>query len=424
MSATDEELAGTEKAKSKRPKSLWLNLDYMLLWSGQMVSNVGTQVSTLAFPLLILALTHSPAQAGFAGALRALPYVIFSLPAGALIDRWDRKRVMILCDTGRAISMASIPVALVLGHLTILQIYLVSLIEGTLFVFFNIAEAACLPRVVPKEQLPAATAQNMATDGITLLLGPSLGGALYSAGRLLPFVADAVSYVVSVISLFFIRAKFQKERVAARRKLWIEIHEGLSWLWHQPLIRFIAILTGGNNLISSGGLTLIIIVLAQQQHASSFTIGLIFAVGGIGAILGSLIATPLQKRLSFGQAIIGTSWVFAIFIPLFIIAPNPLVLGIITAASFFAGPIYNVVQFSYRSAIIPDELQGRVNSVFRLIAFGGQPLGLALTGLLIENIGVIPTLLVDTVGMVILAIAATVNTHVRNAKPLSEIENV
>jgi MFS family permease len=423
MPATNEELVDLEEVQPKQPKSLWLNLDYMLLWSGQMVSNVGTQVSTLAFPLLILALTNSPAQAGFAGALRALPYLIFSLPAGALIDRWDRKRVMILCDTGRALSMASIPVALMLGHLTILQLYLVSLIEGTLFVFFNIAEAACLPRVVPKEQLPAATAQNMATDGITVLLGPSLGGALYSAGRLLPFVADAVSYAVSVISLFFIKVKFQKERVAARRNLGIEIQEGLSWLWHQPLIRFIAILTGGNNLINSG-FVLIIIVLAQQQHASSFTIGLIFAVGGIGGIIGALIATSLQKRLSFGQAIIGTSWIFALFIPLYAIAPNPLMLGIITAATFVAGPVYNVVQFSYRSAIIPDELQGRVNSVFRLIAFGGQPLGLALTGLLIQNIGVIPTILVDAAGMVILAVAATVNTHVRNAKPLSEIENV
>jgi MFS family permease len=423
MPATNEELVDLEEVQPKQPKSLWLNLDYMLLWSGQMVSNVGTQVSTLAFPLLILALTNSPAQAGFAGALRALPYLIFSLPAGALIDRWDRKRVMILCDTGRALSMASIPVALMLGHLTILQLYLVSLIEGTLFVFFNIAEAACLPRVVPKEQLPAATAQNMATDGITVLLGPSLGGALYSAGRLLPFVADAVSYAVSVISLFFIKVKFQKERVAARRNLGIEIQEGLSWLWHQPLIRFIAILTGGNNLINSG-FVLIIIVLAQQQHASSFTIGLIFAVGGIGGIIGALIATSLQKRLSFGQAIIGTSWIFALFIPLYAIAPNPLMLGIITAATFVAGPVYNVVQFSYRSAIIPDELQGRVNSVFRLIAFSGQPLGLALTGLLIQNVGVIPTILVDAAGMVILAVAATVNTHVRNAKPLSEIENV
>lgn len=423
MPATNEELVNLEEMQPKRPKSLWLNLDYMLLWSGQMVSNVGTQVSTLAFPLLILALTDSPAQAGFAGALRALPYLIFSLPAGALIDRWDRKRVMILCDTGRAISMASIPVALVFGHLTIIQLYLVALVEGTLFVFFNIAEAACLPRVVPREQLPAATAQNMATDGITVLLGPSLGGALYTAGRLLPFVADAVSYAVSVISLFFIKAKFQKERVAARRNLWTEIREGLGWLWHQPLIRFIAILTGGNNLINSG-YVLIIIVLAQQQHASSFTIGLIFAVGGIGGIIGALIATPLQKRLSFAQAIIGTSWLFALCIPLYAIAPNPLMLGIITAGAFVAGPVYNVVQFSYRSAIIPDELQGRVNSVFRLIAFGGQPLGLALTGLLIQSIGVMPTVLVDAAGMVILAVAATLNAHVRNAKSLSEVENV
>src|SRR2546423_6883100 len=301
MPTSNEELVDLEEMKPGQPKSLWLNLDYMLLWSGQIVSNVGTQVSTLAFPLLILALTNSPAQAGFAGALRALPYVIFSLPAGALIDRWDRKRVMILCDTGRALSMASIPVALVLGHLTILQLYLVSLIEGTLFVFFNIAEAACLPRVVPKEQLPAATAQNMATDGITVLLGPSLGGALYSAGRLLPFVADAVSYVVSVISLFFIKVKFQKERVAARRNLWVEIREGLSWLWHQPLIRFIAILTGGNNLISSG-YVLIIIVLAQQQHASSFIIGLIFAVGGIGGIIGALDVNVREHVDRFVQA--------------------------------------------------------------------------------------------------------------------------
>ena len=385
-----------------------------------MVSNVGTQVSTLAFPLLILAVTGSPAQAGFAGALRALPYLIFSLPAGALIDRWDRKRTMILCDTGRALSMASIPVALAIGHLTIIQLYLVSLIEGTLFVFFNIAEAACLPRVVLKEQLPAATAQNMATDGVTALLGPPLGGALYTAGRLLPFLADAVSYAVSVLSLFFIKTKFQKERTAARRNLWVEIREGLAWLWHHPLIRFIAILTGGYNLISSGDV-LIIIVLAQRQHASSFTIGLIFAVGGIGGVIGAIVAPFFQRRLSFGQAIIGTSWLFALFMPFYAIAPNPLVLGLITAGAFISGPIYNVVQFSYRSALIPDELQGRVNSVFRLIAFGGQPLGLALTGVLIQNVGVIQTVLICSAGLVLLAIAATVNTHVRNARPLAEV---
>jgi predicted MFS family arabinose efflux permease len=422
MSGTRDDTISTKEVVPRRPKSLWLNRDYMLLWSGQVVSNVGTQVSTLAFPLLILAVTGSPAQAGFVGALRALPYVIFSLPAGALLDRWDRKRTMILCDTGRALSLASIPVALVTGHLTIIQLYLVSLIEGTLFVFFNIAEAACLPRVVPKEQLPAATAQNMATDGVTTLIGPSLGGALYTAGRLLPFLADAISYAVSVCSLFFIKTKFQKERVAARRNLWIEIREGLAWLWHHPLIRFMAILTGGNNLITSG-LVLIIIVLAQRQHASAFVIGLIFAIGGIGGVLGAVVAPFFQKRLSFGQAIIGTSWLFALFMPLYAIAPNPFVLGLITAAAFILVPLYNVVQFSYRSALIPDELQGRVNSVFRLIAFGGQPLGLALTGVLIQNIGAIQTILIASVGLAVLAVAATLNTHVRNARPLAEIAN-
>src|SRR5437016_10051742 len=258
----------------------------------------------------------------------------------------------------------------------------------------------------------------MATDGITTLLGPSLGGALYTAGKFLPFVADAISYTISVISLLFIKVKFQKERVAEPRKLWVEIHEGLAWLWHHPLIRFMAILTGGYNLLFAG-FTLIIIVLAQQQHASSFTIGLIFAVGGIGGIVGALIATSLQKRLSFAQAIIGTSWLFALCIPLYAIAPNPLVLGIITAATFVSGPVYNVVQFSYRSAIIPDELQGRVNSVFRLIAFGGQPLGLALTGVLIQKIGVIQTVFICAFGMVAFALAATLNRHVRDAQPRS-----
>jgi predicted MFS family arabinose efflux permease len=400
--------------------ALWRIRDYMLLWSGQVVSNVGTQVSTLAFPLLILAITRSPALAGYAGALRALPYLLFSLPAGALIDRWDRKRVMILCDTGRGLALASIPFALLIGQLTVTQLFIVTTVEGTLFVFFNIAEAACLPRVVPKTLLPEATAQNMATDGITILLGPPIGGFVYQLGRTIPFLGDAISYACSVVSLFFIKTNFQEQRTKAQRKLWVEIHEGLNWLWHHSLIRFMAVLTGGGNLVSAGSF-LLIIVLAQQMHASSFTIGIIFAIGGIGAIVGAIIGPSLQKRFSFGTAIIGTTWVMALAMPLYIIAPNVFVIGIIAAISFVAGPVYNVVQFSYRSAIIPDELQGRVNSVFRLIAFGGQPLGYALTGLLLQDIGVKQTILIDSAILVLLALLATFNKHVRNAQPLEQV---
>lgn len=421
---TLEEPRSTPKTRSEsshpRRFALWRNRDYMLLWGGQVISSTGTQVSTLAFPLLILAITRSPALAGFAGALRALPYLLFSLPAGALLDRWDRKRTMIVCDIGRALAMASIPIALLIGHLTVVQLFLATTVEGTLYVFFNIAEAACLPRVVPRAQLPEATAQNMATESITFLVGPSLGGALYQLIRTVPFLADAISYVASVLSLFLTKTSFQEKREEEHRKLWIEIHEGLSWLWHHPLIRFIALLTGGGNLISAG-YTLIIIVLAQQMHASSFTIGLIFTIGGIGGILGAVIGPALQKRFRFGAVIITTSWMFALAWPLYAIAPNVVVIGIISAISFVGGPIYNVVQFSYRSALIPDQLQGRVNSVFRLIAFGGQPLGLALTGLLIQDLGVIQTILIFSAVEILLALSATVNRHVRNAKPITQI---
>jgi MFS family permease len=159
----DDALPVQESAPAPRPVPLWRNREYLLLWGGQMVSSVGSQVSLLAFPLLLLALTHSPAQAGLIGALRGLPYLLLGLPAGALVDRWDRKRVMIICDSGRALALGSIPLALALGHLTVLHLYLVSLIEGTLFIFFNLSETACLPRVVSEEQLPAAVAQDQAT---------------------------------------------------------------------------------------------------------------------------------------------------------------------------------------------------------------------------------------------------------------------
>jgi len=393
----------------------------MLLWSGQAVSLTGTVISQTAFPLLVWDLTHSAAQVGLVGGLGALPYVFLSLLAGALVDRWDRKRVMILCDMGRALNLVSVLAALMLGHLTVIQLCINALVEGTFFVFFNLSEVACLPRVVAKEQLPAATAQNESTMGMTTLLGPLLGGALYGVRQALPFVADAVSYAVSVCSLLFIKTKFQQERTQERRKLYIEIKEGLVWLWRQPLIRYMAFLTGGLNLVSAG-LIPILVVLVKQQHGSSLIYGVILTIGGVGGIAGALLGTPIQKRFRFGTVIISTVWVGALLWPLYAIAPNPIILGVITALSFINGPVYNVVQFSYRLALIPDELQGRVNSVFRLLAFGFQPLGWIVTGVLIQLISVIPTILVLFVVYLVLAILTTFNPHVRHARPLSEVQ--
>jgi MFS family permease len=400
--------------------SLWRNQDFLLLWSGQVISTAGSLLSLLAFPLLILALTGSAAQAGFVGALRSLPNLFFNLPAGALIDRWNRKRVMIICDSGRMLLMASIPVALAFGYVTVVQLYLVSFMEGTLFVFFNLAASACLPQVVRKEQLSAATAQNQAAVNIATLLGPSLAGVLYGLGRSLPFLTDALSYAVSVISLLFIKTPFQKERVTVPGKLHTEVWEGLIWLWRQPLMRVIAVNVGMINLLIGSNLVVLVIVLAQHQHASSFVIGVIFAAGGLGGIVGALIVGRVQKKLSFGQIMIGTPWLWTVLLPLYVIAPNLVWIGAITAVVLTVAPIYNVVQYSYQLALTPDELQGRVASVMSLIGYGSQPIGLALTGILLQIVGVTFTVAILSTGLALLALAMTLTPSVRHVPTLTE----
>jgi predicted MFS family arabinose efflux permease len=416
----DKRLEPRASTPSTRAPALWRNRDYAILWSGQTVSSIGTGVSDLAFPLLILTLTHSPAQAGIVAALRALPYLFFSLPAGALVDRWERKRAMIACDTGRALALCSIPVAQVLGVLSIAQLFAVSFIEGTFFVFFSLAETAALPQVVPQTQLPAATAANNAAYGVTALVGPSLGGALYAVGQVIPFAADAVSYACSVVSLLFIRTRFQRDGRATRRGLRHEIGEGVRWLWGNPLVRYMAFLTAG--LRVGGGLTLIVIVLAQHAGASPPQIGLIFGVSGVGAILGSLVAPLVQRRLSFGRAIVTICWSFAVLNLLLATARGLVALAIMLFLIECVAPAYDTVQFSYRLALIPDALQGRVNSVFRMIATIVQPLALAGTGWLLEHGGTTPTILTLGGWFVVLSIVTSLNRHVRTAPPIGDVQ--
>lgn len=413
----------TEPTHEEKLRPLIFNRDYMLLWSGQVVSTLGSGISGLVFPLLILALTNNDTTlAGIAGALGSLPYLLFSLPVGALIDRWDRKRVMVLCDTFRALNAASIPVTLYFNSLTVWQLLINAFIEGTFFVFFNIAEVASLSRVVNKKQLPQASAQNEVAFIAAGLAGPPLGGFLFqSVSRAFPFVADAISYGVSVVSLLFIKTKFQGERsTTEERHLMVEIREGLSWLWSNKLIRYMAFLTGSWNFVSSGSF-LVLIILAKNLGASETEIGFMLSIASIGGLVGAVLGGQIQKRFTFGQVIIAVGWINILLFPLYIIAPSFVFLGIISGLTYVLGPIYNVVQFSYRIALIPERLQGRVNSTFRLIAFGFQPLGAALSGVLLAWIGTTSTLLCFLTVLIIFAVLTTINSHVRNAKPIAEV---
>ena len=375
-------------------RSLWRNRDFLLLWNGQTISTLGTNISTLALPLLVLALTHSPAQAGLLTATRLLPYLLFSLPAGALLDRWNRKTVMIDCDLVRWLALGSVPLAFALGHLTLIHLYLVAVVEGTAYVFFSLAQIAALPQVVSSAHLPQAYALDTTTEYIGTLLGPGLGGfliglvPLVALGASLAYLADSISYLVSLGSLLFIRVSFQLKRMAGSKlALREEIAEGLRFLWQRPLLRTMVVLTMTVNFLLSP-VTLVVIVLVQGSlHIDVRTLGIILSTGGIGGVLGGVIAPWIRTRIRFGQAIIGSVIVWGIATLLLALASSPLLLAVGVGVTSLMWPIYGVILVSYRLSITPDNLQGRVNSAFRFLSYGSEPLGAAMGGLLLVPLG-------------------------------------
>lgn len=403
------------QAEQTKKVSIWRNRDYTLLWGGQAISTIGSSVSELAFPLLVLAITHSPAQAGIVAALRTLPSSLFTLPAGVLVDRWNRKRVMLFCELGRFLSVASIPLAFVLGHLSIYQLGINAFLEGMLAMLFRLAHSASLGQVVAREQLSSAIAQEEFMEGTTTLCGPSLSGLLFTLSQMLPFIADAISYAASILSLLLIRTPFQGERTSARPHLRAEIREGIAWMWRQPLIRAMTILTIPGACIHPGSV-LAIIVLAQQRGASPVVIGVIFALGGIGSLVGSLLTPFWEKHLSVGQAILLCRWLFAILWPFYVLIPVPLLLGLVDFGVGFADPIEDVQYFSYRLSLIPEALRGRVIAACRIFPGLVRPLGLLFTGFLLQSVGPIPTLLAFWIGMLLLALLMTSNRHIREAR--------
>ncbi len=405
---------------------LWRNRDFLLLWSGQTVSRLGSQVSNIALPLLVLALTRSPAQFGFIAAAQSLPYLLLSLPAGALVDRWDRKRVMILCDAARFLAMGSIPLAYAAGRLEVTQLYAVALVLGLALVFFDAAELAALSRVVPERQLTRAACLNATAESGAYLVGPGLAGVLIGMARstvpgaALAYLVDSLSYLASMLTLSFIRLPFQEGRAGPPRAtlslqaVRAEIVEGVRFLWEQRRLRTIALLSTAINLLD-GPLMLAVIVLARDElHADARTIGLIFSVAGAGEVLGSFLAPWVEARVRMGRALIGAVAVWALAMPLEAAAMSPLMLIAGAALADMMIPIYNVTQMSYRLSLIPDALQGRVNSAYRLPSYGSQLIGTAVGGVLIGTLGARPVLWLIAGGLALCALAVSL-TPLRRA---------
>ncbi len=393
---------------------LWRNHNYLLLQGGQIVSYIGNQQQSIALPLLVLALTGSVIQAGIAVSLNTIAVLVVSPLAGALTDRWNRKRTMIICDAGRMFLTLTIPLAFWFHALTMLQLYVVVALAGVLGTMFSVANTAALPNVVTRDQLPVALSQSQAAYSAVRTFGSLLGGALYSLGEVFPFLMNAVSFGASVFSLGLIRGNFQSRREGSSLPLHKAIVEGFSWLWKQPLLRFLTLVNGADSLRYGAGY-LVILVLARELHTSASGIGAIFTAAAVGALIGNLASKWWRQRFRFGTITLSMLWLEALMFPLYAIAPNALVMGLIAAAEEFVGPIYTISLNSYRLMATPDSMRGRTSSTVQFVMQGAQSVGAIIGGILIQGIGAKWSALLLGAWLLILAIAATLNRRVRRA---------
>ena len=387
----------------------------MLLWWGQTLSQLGSQTSTVAYPLLILALTGSAAKAGVVGLAKWLPLAVFSLPAGALADHLDRKRLMITTDAIRLAGAASIVVALWLGRPPYLQIVLVAFLDGAMFVTSYVTERGALARVVPAAQVQDAVAQNEARYFGAGILGPPLGGALFAAARALPFLADAVSFLCSMTATSLTRARFQTGS-AEQAGLRAGLTDGFSWLRRQPFFRTTAALFALGNPVFAG-LTLLAILLAQRHGASSAAIGAMFAVVGAGGLLGASVAGRIRRRLTARAVITGGQWVMLVSVLLLLVVHEALLIGLLVAAAEFVTPTANSIVAGSRVAVTPDRLQGRVAAVTAGAAMSLAWLGPLAVGFAFQNAGPTTTIIIVAGWTLLLAVAATLAPALRAGPP-------
>ncbi len=418
MTTQTSTTAAAAPASPEHP-SLWRNRNFLTLWSGQIVSSLGSRMTATAMPLLVLALTGSPTDAGVVGAVSALPYLL-SLPAGTLVDRWNLRRILFWSELLAGLALAGIPIALSFHALSVAQIAATGFVVSWGTVFFGLAEHAALPRIVPSHQFGAAIAQNEAKSRGAVLVGPPLGGALFGIGRALPFLFDVVTYLASAVSLLFVRGEFQGGRGGQSisvRSMARETREGLSWVWRNPFGRTAVSLVGASNAVFQA-LVLVLVVTTQRHGASSAEIGLMLGIYGGGGLVGALVAGRIYRYFPPKAVIIGINWVWAALLPLMLTTQNPSLLGLIGATTAFLGPLWNVVMMQYQLLVVPQDMLGRVGGAVQTLVSGSAPLATLGAGFLLAATGPKQSLLVLAAVMAAIALVGTLSPAIRHAPAL------
>ena len=378
--------------------SLWRHRDFLLLWSGQTVSEMGSAVTQLALPLTaVVVLRASTFQVGLLTSAATLAFALIALPAGALVDRRPKRRLMIWCDAARMLIIGSVPLAAAFGALTMGQLYAVAVAAGAWTVFFDVAYQSYLPVVVAKEHLVDGNGKLGASQSFAQVTGPGLGGGLVGlAGAAGAMAADALSYAVSVASLLAIGIREEpRPPEGGRAGLRAEIAEGLSFVLRHPVLRKIVACTGTANLFAGMALALEIVFLVRVLRVRPAGTGLLVAAASLGGVAGGVLSGRLSRRIGSARVIWFSMLVLGLpqlLVPL--AEPGwrvaAFVVGMLSFS--FCAVIYNVAQVSYRQAICPPGLLGRMNAAVRWVVWGTIPLGGLLGGALGTVIGVRATL--------------------------------
>jgi MFS family permease len=378
--------------------ALWRDRGFVDLWAANAVSQLGTQVNLLALPLAaLLVLDAGTLAVALLRAFAVLPFLLFSLPAGVWIDRLRRRPLMIGADVGRALAVASIPVAYWLGDLSMIQLYVVSGIHGLLSVIFDVAYLSFLPTLVGRKHLPEANTKLLGTQSVAQLAGPTLAGGLVGAvGAPVALLADAISFVLSGAFVARIRNREQKPEPTTTRARH-ELAEGLRYVFSQPYLRTLTIWFSIGNLFTSALFALMIVYFVRVLHLGAGTIGVLMALVNVGFIAGAFANGPLVARFGIGPMIAYSSLLSPLLLLTIPGAPTSYPIPVLVVGGIlgtFVGFFANVNQLTLRQSITPHRLQGRMNSVARFMYWGTMPLGAALGGVVAETIGLRETLFI------------------------------
>ncbi|MDQ1438034.1 MAG: hypothetical protein QOK43_1663 [Acidimicrobiaceae bacterium] len=402
--------------------------DFTRLWVGQTISQVGSQVTLVALPLLaITTLKATTFQVGLLAGFETVPFLLVGLPAGVWVDRWRRRPVLIATDAGRGLVLATIPLAHALGGLHMAQLYAVALGTGVLTVFFDVAYQSYVPELVASADLVDANSRLEMSHSGAQLVGPGVGGVLVQAVRAANAVlVDAASFAVSAVVLLGVRSVEDEPREAQARahghaqaepepaqvrSLFASVREGLDYVLRHPLLARIAACTATFNFFSAMAMAVFLYYAVRRLGISPATIGLLFSAGGLGFLVGAWLTGPFGRRFGVGAALtfgaVGQGCAFLLVPAAPTGHPVPFFLAAMVLEAC-TGPVFNVTQISLRQTVTPSHLYGRMTATMRFMVWGALPLGSLAGGAMGEALGLRTTLWIAAVGSALSALPVVV----------------